>query len=329
LPVGETLVASLCLVCFWAIHCVGVRWFGRVQVVMCLLLVVSILVLVGPGLFAMSMQNYRPFFTGGAGGFLASLPTLFFAYAGFEALAHTAGEVRDSPKRLPRVYLRGVLWTTAIFLSMSAVSVGVLTAVEMSASTAPMAAAAAKFLPVGGALVVTVGAILALLTSVNATMAVPARLAITVAQDGGLPKGLARIDARAGTPVLGLTLSLGIALVVLWSGQDFALGIAVLALMGVYFLHSLAFLLLPRNNPDLAAEVALGLPVAVQRLAAWAALGALGILIVTLVIGDLTVIFFDKSFLERCGDKELTALELFVAWALLGWILHKNNGQTP
>ena len=148
-----------------------------------------------------------------------------------------------------------------------------------------------------------------------------------MAQDGGLPKGLARIDARAGTPVLGLTLSLVIALVVLWSGQDFALGIAVLALMGVYFLHSLAFLLLPRNNPDLAAEVALGLPVAVQRLAAWAALGALGILIITLIIGDLRAIF-DKSFLERCGDKELTALELFVAWALLGWILHKKNGQT-
>src|SRR5437773_2131267 len=80
----------------YAIHVAGVRWFGRIQVWMCVVLGLSIVVLVVPGFFAVHMSNYRPFFTGGVAGFAAALPPLFFAYAGFESLAHTAGEVKDS-----------------------------------------------------------------------------------------------------------------------------------------------------------------------------------------------------------------------------------------
>src|ERR1700682_3327010 len=76
-------IAVVSLLFFYLIHVAGVRWFGRLQVWMCVLLGVSLIVLIGPGLFAIRMPNYRPFFTHGAGGFAASLQPLFFAYAGF------------------------------------------------------------------------------------------------------------------------------------------------------------------------------------------------------------------------------------------------------
>src|SRR5438477_2177816 len=41
------------LLFFYAIHVVGVRWFGRIQVAMCVLLGLAILVLVIPGVFAL------------------------------------------------------------------------------------------------------------------------------------------------------------------------------------------------------------------------------------------------------------------------------------
>ena len=44
---------------------------------MCALLGVSLLALIGPGLFAVRAENYQPFITHGAGGFLASLAPLF------------------------------------------------------------------------------------------------------------------------------------------------------------------------------------------------------------------------------------------------------------
>src|SRR5882762_5178709 len=126
---GEFVHQSLAvgaLLFFYLVHVVGVRWFGRIQVAMCVLLGLSIFVLVIPGLFAIHPANYAPFVTHGASGFAASLIPLFFSYAGFEALAQTAGEVKDSTRRLPIVFLKGISAAAVIFILMSIVAFGVL-----------------------------------------------------------------------------------------------------------------------------------------------------------------------------------------------------------
>src|SRR5205823_10591306 len=113
------------LLFFYVVHVIGVRWFGRIQVAMCALLGISIVILVVPGLFAIHPANYRPFITHGAGGFALSLAPIFFSYAGFESLAQTAGETKDSTRRLPLVFLKGVTATGLMFIAMSAVAFGV------------------------------------------------------------------------------------------------------------------------------------------------------------------------------------------------------------
>src|ERR1044072_652913 len=68
---GELFHQSLAigsLLFFYLVHVIGVRWFGRIQVAMCVVLGFSIIVLVVPGLFAIHVGNYSPFFTHGAGG---------------------------------------------------------------------------------------------------------------------------------------------------------------------------------------------------------------------------------------------------------------------
>src|SRR6266849_4374822 len=67
---------------------------------------------------AQTSANYRPFFTHGISGFAAALPPLFFAYAGFESLAQAAGEVKDSTRRLPGIFLRGFGATAVLYLGM-------------------------------------------------------------------------------------------------------------------------------------------------------------------------------------------------------------------
>lgn len=312
----KRVIATFCMVGFWVIHCVGVRWFGRIQVAMCLVLGLSILVLVVPGAFEIDFANFDPFFSSGSGAFFSSLPILFFAYAGFEALSHTAGEVRDSHENLPKIYLRGVLVTTVIFFVMSSVVVGVLEAAEMKASSAPMADAAEKFLHGSAALIVAIGGVFAAATSVNATLIVPPRLAITVAEDRSLPSVLASVHPRTGTPIIGLTLSLAIAVALLWSGQSgIALSIAVLALMLVYLLHSVAFLMLGTRNRTLADSVTLGLSPAVQKGAAWASVLALGILVYRVISDDSQKI--DTPFITW----PWTGTELLIAWSVVGAIL--------
>ncbi|HKR62421.1 MAG TPA: APC family permease [Thermoanaerobaculia bacterium] len=284
-------IAIASLVAFYAIHVAGVRWFGRIQVWMCALLGVSLVVLIVPGLFAIHAANYRPFFTHGARGFLAAMPPLFFAYAGFESLAQTAGEVRDSTTRLPRIFIRGISATMLIYLLMSVVAFGVLPASRLKLATAPMAEAGAVYLPVGAAAMVTLGAIMAVATSLNATMLVPSRIAIMLAEDRVAPRWLGRVSPRTGTPIVGLTLTLAGALALLVTGRvSLALNIAVFALVALYLLHSVALLLLPSRNPKLFAEVTVAIPLWVQRVTAIVSILAMAILLVQMVVHDVTTL---------------------------------------
>ena len=311
-------IALSSLVFFYLVHVVGVRWFGRIQVAMCALLGVSLVVLVVPGLFAIHPANYRPFFQHGFGGFTAALPPLFFAYAGFESLAQTAGEVRDSTRKLPRVFLRGISAAMTIYFLMSLVALGVLPGARLAASPAPMAAAAAVYLPFGAAWFVTLGAVMAITTSLNATMLVPSRLAIVLARDRLAPRWLGAIESRTGTPVRALTGTLAAAAVLLGTGQvSLALNIAVFALVALYLLHSLALLLLPRSNPALFRSVTVRIPIGVQRLAAVLSMAAMAGLLLVQVIQDAHTLA-TLSLPERIARRSVTTLELCFAWAIAG-----------
>lgn len=295
-------IAVAILLFFYLIHVIGVRWFGRVQVWMCLVLGASLIVLIVPGLFAIHPDNYRPFVTHGLRGFAASLPPLFFAYAGFESLAQTAGEVRDSTRRLPRVFLLGIAATTVIYLLMSIVAFGVLPGQQLAASAAPMTTVASRYLPAGAEVLITIGALMAITTSLNGTMLVPSRVAIVLVEDRLAPQWLARISPRTGTPVIGLTITAAAALILLLSGQvGLALNIAVFALVVLYFLHSLALLMLPRMNRELFESVTVKIPLTVQRAAAVISMLAMGAIIAL---------------------ASLSTVELALAWGVVGGILY-------
>ncbi len=322
------LLALSLLGAFLAVHLAGVRWLGRVQVVLCLVLAVALAVLVVPGLFAIEPANYRPFFTGGARGFGVALPSLFFAYAGFEALGQAAGEVRDSRTRLPRVFVRGILVTSVIFVSMSAVAFGVLPADEVGASGVPMSRAADAYLPFGGALVVTLGAVAAIATSLNATMLVPARMLWHLAREGRVPRVFGVLHADRRTPVVATCASFAAAALLLLSGRmELALGIAVVALMTLYGVHSLALLALPRRAPALNAEVRVRIPRALQVACASASVLALSALVLLRFAEDARRVAA-APFAARVARLDLTSLELFGLWLALGLVLFRWSRGT-
>jgi basic amino acid/polyamine antiporter, APA family len=315
-------LALASLLFFYFVHVVGVRWFGRLQVTMCALLGVSLLVLIGPGLFAIRAENYQPFITRGAGGFLASLAPLFFSYAGFESLAQTAGEVKDSTRRLPVVFLKGISVAALIFVLMSVVAFGVLPGAQLAGSKAPMAEVAAVYLPAGAAWFVTFGAIMAITTSMNSTMLVPSRLAFILARDGLAPGWIGTIHPLTGTPVLGLTLTfVASALLLIGRQIALALNVAVFALVILYFLHSLTFLLLPQRNPSLARLISVNISPSLQRAAALISLISMGVLIAVQFWQDFQTML-GEGLPQRVASEQLTSVELAVVWGLIGLALY-------
>jgi len=310
------------LLFFYLIHIVGVRWFGRIQVAMCALLGISIVILVVPGLFAIHPANYSPFITHGAEGFALSLAPIFFSYAGFESLAQTAGETKDSTRRLPMVFLKGVTATALIFIAMSAVAFGVLPGARLGASSAPMSEVASVYLPWGAAVIVKLGAIMAITTSLNPTLIVPSRLALIFVEDRLAPRWLGFVSSKTGTPIVSLTLNLAACMVLLISKQlSLALNIAVFALVLLYCLHSVAFLLLPRWNPKLYGEISLTLPRGLMTFAALISVVSMGVLIAVQVVQDIQTLM-TQSLKERIAEHSLTSLELAVLWSVVASLLY-------
>jgi APA family basic amino acid/polyamine antiporter len=311
-------LALIALIIFYLIHVIGIRWFGRFQVLMSALKVLALLVLIVPGLFVLRGENYTPFFTHGPGGFGASLLPLFFAYAGFESVAQTAGEVKDSTRRLPKILLKGITFTALIYVFTSIVSFGVLPGGRLQASSAPMAEVASIYLPAGAATFVTIGAIAAIMTALNGTIFVPSRLAIMFVEDGLAPRWLGFINKATATPIRALTLTLICCAILLISGQlSLALNVAVFALVVLYFIHSLVFLLLPRLNPALASEIKVSLSHPLQQAAAIVSLLAMGLMILIQLRQDAAVLS-TQTLAQRISGQSLTSIELIVVWGVIG-----------
>ncbi len=133
-----------------------------------------------------------------------------------------------------------------------------------------------------------------------------------------LPAWLGRIWGRTGTPVIGLTLTLAAAVLLLASGQmALALNIAVLALVALYLLHSVALLLLPRRNPALWRQVRSPIPRSWQVAAAVISAASMAGLMAVQAAQDLAVLG-RTSLWERVSGLSLTSLELAVGWSLVG-----------
>jgi amino acid transporter len=310
------------LLFFYAIHVIGIRWFGRMQVLLCALKCLALLVLIVPGMFVLHASNYTPFVTHGWSGFGASLLPLFFAYAGFESLAQTAGEVKDSTRRLPGILLKGITATALIYVFTSIVSFGVLPGARLQSSSAPMAEVASIYLPLGAAMFVTLGAIAAIMTALNGTLMVPSRLAIMFVEDHLAPAWVGFVNPTTATPIRGLTLTLIACVLLLVSGQrSLALNVAVFALVVLYFLHSLVFLFLPRWNPSLFNEIKVNIPQRLQRVAAVVSVLTMGLLIVIQLMGDAQTLS-TQTLSERITNHSLTSIELIVVWSIVGAVLY-------
>jgi len=322
---GETFrlpLALAALFLFYLIHVIGIKWFGRFQVIMSTLKVLALLVLIIPGLFVVKLSNYTPFLTHGVSGFGLSLLPLFFAYAGFESIAQTAGEVKNSTKRLPGILLKGITFTAILYVLTSIVSFGVLPAGQLQSTRAPMAEVASLYLPAGAAIFVTVGAIAAIMTALNGTMFVPSRVALMFVKDGLAPNWLGVVNESTATPIRALTLTLVGCIVLLVSGQLLlALNVAVFALVVLYFIHSLIFLFLTRLNPALASEVTIAIPRWLFQTAAAFSVVSMGILIFIQLFQDFGVLR-STTFGQRITEHSLTSVELIAIWGMVGAILY-------
>jgi APA family basic amino acid/polyamine antiporter len=147
--------------------------------------------------------------------FAQAVLLLGFAFVGWESVVVAAGESRDPQRDLPFALIAGLAAVAILYLLIQTVCIG--TVPQLSASQRPIVDAAAAFLGPVGATLITVGAMISMVGTLNVTMLTISRVPYAMALAGQLPRALGRVHPRYRTPhvavilsgllVLGLTLT--------------------------------------------------------------------------------------------------------------------------
>jgi basic amino acid/polyamine antiporter, APA family len=142
---------------------------------------------------------------------------LLFAYAGFENLGIPAGEFKNPRRDLPIALLIGIgaiaaVYSLAQFAAMSALP-------DLSGTGTPIADAAAMIMGPGGALLITVGAILSILGTNLGTTLEASRMIFALTRDRKPFRILGYIHPRTHTPVIAIALLIVVAIPVAVAGS--------------------------------------------------------------------------------------------------------------
>jgi amino acid transporter len=206
----------------------------------------------------------------------------------------------------------------AIFFLMSLVAFGVVPSEELAKSSFAMSDAAHRFLPWWGGAVVTIGALMAFTTSLNATLYVPARILYVFGEDRMLPQWLGRVSVRFRTPWVSLVVNTVLALTLLWTKKfGYVLNIALVAIFLLYGLHSLSLIALPFVRPELYKKAEVRPRPLVLVACGLVSFAAMAYLAIATIGRDIAA----QSALPP-DQRGFALWEMLLIWSLVGTVLY-------
>ncbi|GAA0976865.1 putative amino acid permease YhdG [Nocardioides aquaticus] len=189
----------------------------------------------------------------GLGGVIAGAAIVFFAFIGFDVVATTAEEAKNPQRDVPIGILGSLAIVTVLYIAVSLVVTGVQDYRDIDPDdAAPLATAfsAAGVSWVGD--VISVAACIGLVVVAMILMLGQSRVAFAMARDGLLPRSIAKVHPRYGTPSR-ITLTTGVVVAVI-AGFVPLSTLADLVNIGTLFafvLVSIGVVVLRRTRPDL------------------------------------------------------------------------------
>lgn len=158
-----------------------------------------IVLFIAVGVFFIQPKNWTPFMPRGFSGVVDGAALVFFAFLGFDSVAMAAEEVKNPQKDVPKGIIGSIGIATVLYIIVTLVLTGIVPFTKLGVKD-PVAFAMRY---VGHGLigsVISVGAILTLLTVTISMMYSLARLLYAISKDGLLPKRLSVIDEKHRTP---------------------------------------------------------------------------------------------------------------------------------
>ncbi len=211
----QVLIAVLWILLCLVLNIVGISAMGKVNLVLTFILVAMCLIYVVVGFGNVDFANFTPFFGQGVlgdNGLMASIPIAMLAYGSIIAVASIAQEVKKPQKTIPKAISISLLATIVMYSLIIMVTIGLVNWQAFAqpgnewAAFAPLSFATAVSLPHAGWLqiAISIGALLALTTTMMVLIMGAGRTIMVASQSKLLPGFLGKVGAKSKTPVNGL-----------------------------------------------------------------------------------------------------------------------------
>jgi amino acid transporter len=221
-------LAAALAVAFGVLNVVGAKessWLQRVLVTILVAVLAFygaqgvISVLGGQSAGTGAVEEFSPFFTEGARGFLATIGIVFVSYAGLTKVASVAEEVQNPDRNIPLGMGLSLFTATSIYVIGVAIMVAILPAADLHADLTPVYTSGEVFfnwLPYTlGPILIVVAAIAAFASTGNAGILSASRYPLAMARDRLLPESFASIG-RFDTPTRSIVVTVVLMLLVIF-----------------------------------------------------------------------------------------------------------------
>jgi APA family basic amino acid/polyamine antiporter len=269
-PLAISAAALVMAAVLTGVNYYGVKETGALQNVIVLTLVGLIVgFLALGGLAGPTIETFNP---EGWPAVAATVGTVYVTFIGFEVIATSAEEIKDPSRNLPLAMIAAVVTPTLMYVGVMFVATGTVDIAALGASDVPVATVAREiFGPVGtavsalpfvdvgpgaagafGALLMIVGAVLATVSSANASILSAARVNFAMGRDRILVNWLNEVHGRFRTPYRAITATGVITLVLIAVGVGVGTLAEVASFMYLvtYALVHVAVVVLRRADPD-------------------------------------------------------------------------------
>ncbi|MEU4622676.1 amino acid permease [Actinoplanes sp. NPDC023801] len=197
--------------------------------------------------------NFTPFAPEGVDGITSAAAIIFFAYIGFDAVSTGSEEAKNPARDLPVAILGSLAICTVFYVLTVVGAIGIASPAQMSDSDAPLAAALDQGAGLNwAAAILALGAVVAITSVVLVIFYGQTRIFFAMCRDGLLPRRLAAVNQRYGTParltvVLGLLIAVLAALVPLGTIVE----LVNIGTLFAFVLVNIGVIVLRRTRPDM------------------------------------------------------------------------------
>jgi APA family basic amino acid/polyamine antiporter len=242
------VVAALILT---GLNLLGIKQSATVNNILVIAKIAILCLFIGFGIFYVQPHNFSQFSPNGLFGILQGAGFIFFAYLGFGRIAALGEEVKNPERNLPLSILIALIVSVVIYVMTGLVAAGLQDYRILAQSGSPIAEAAkvtGNFIVVAA---VSFGALIATTSVLLTNLIGLSRVAFAMARNGQLPKSIARVSPKFGTPYISI-LAMGGLLTALAFALDLkqAAAITSFSILCVHLTVNLSAIRLRKKMPS-------------------------------------------------------------------------------